>query len=105
MLRQYALCSIDLLIDALADAKLLEFDITNTSLAASIFELIWSCQTKFISDHSMSDRILRIGCQKRILLLCHHFLDRLIDKLEWNRWHNIEFFLRNDCTFLHLSPS
>lgn len=38
----------------LTDSKFLELDVTDATLTAAIFELVWRCQSEFLPDQIMS---------------------------------------------------
>jgi len=82
VLGQDALGIVDLLIDALTDSKFFKLDVANSTLAAAIFELIRRCQSEFVSNHCMADRVFWISCQESVLLFSHYFLHRLVNELE-----------------------
>ena len=73
---------VDLLVNALTDSKFFKFDVANAALASPIFKLIWRCQSEFISNHCMTDRVFRVSRQECIFLFSHNFLYRLVNELE-----------------------
>ena len=67
-----------------SDSKFLQFNVANATLTATVFELIGRGQAKLGTNEVMSAQILRVTRQICILLLSHHFSDRLIDLIDWD---------------------
>ena len=61
LLRKNAFRLISLLAGTISNAKLLQLDVADTSLTASILELIGRSQTKFCSDEIMTVKIFRVA--------------------------------------------
>jgi len=72
----------DFFVCSLPDAELLQLDVADSSLTATILELVRGYKSKFLPDHAVADCVLGVCSEKGVLLFFHLLPDRLVDQMQ-----------------------
>lgn len=84
LFRKNALGRHGFVLTSLTNTQLFQFNIADATLAASVFELVWRCDSKLCADEIVTILVLRVTGQKAVLHLVHPVLHSFVDHVV--RW-------------------